>query len=145
MSGVNKAIIIGRLGQDPEVKTTQGGKKFATMSVATSKTWKDKDSGEKQEKTQWHRVVVWKEGAAESIQKYLKKGSQVFVEGSLETRKWDDGGVDKYVTEIVVSDFQHSVMFLDRKESSGGVPAPDDDARPATTAKVSTLDDEIPF
>ncbi len=119
MSGINKVIIVGRLGADPEVKVTQGGQSVAKLSIATSEQWTDKNSGQKQERTEWHRVVVWGK-QAEVIGKYMTKGRQIYVEGRLQTRSWEDPqGQKKYTTEIVANNFQ----FLgggNQEASAGG-------------------------
>lgn len=157
MSGtVNKAIIVGHLGGDPDVRRTQSGAPVASFSVATSETWRDKNSGERKEKTTWHRIVCFNEGLCKVAEQYLKKGMKVYVEGQNETRKWtDQGGVDRYVTEIVLKGFNSSLVMLER--SSGGVPANDGDESSqrfgsspssqgdAAGGKRGDMDDEIPF
>ena len=155
MSSVNKVILIGNLGRDPEVRTTQGGSKVANLSVATSERWKDRNTGEPKEQTEWHRVVVW-DKLAEICEQYLKKGSKVFLEGKLTTRKWtDNSGQDKYTTEILLSGFGARLVMLDGKgERSGGPPAAEENAyagqgggyasRRDPDAKPE-FDDEIPF
>ena len=121
---LNKVILIGHLGQDPEIKKTNDGKEFAVFSIATSERWKTKD-GEKKEKTEWHRVVCFSEGLVGVIKSYVKKGSKIYIEGSLTTRKWDDNGVDRYATEINIKQRGGVVCLLDRKEGGGNRP-PDD-------------------
>lgn len=119
MSGINKAIILGRLGQDPEVRYMPNGNPVANLSVATSESWKD-DQGQKQERTEWHRVVIFGK-LAEVAGEYLRKGSQVYIEGKLQTKKWQDQqGQDKYTTEIVVQGFGGTMQMLDSKQSSNG-------------------------
>lgn len=120
MSSVNKVILIGNLGRDPEVRTMQDGKKVANLSIATSESWKDKSSGEKKEKTEWHRVVIW--GAlADIAEKYLHKGSKVYVCGSLQTRKWTDkDGVEKYSTEVVLQGYGGELTMLDGPQQKEG-------------------------
>ncbi len=121
MSSVNKVILIGNLGRDPEIRTTQGGQKIANMSIATSETWRDKQSGERREKTEWHRVVVFDERLAEIVEKYIKKGSKVYIEGSLQTRKWaGNDGVDKYTTEVVLQRFSGVLTMLDGPSDNRG-------------------------
>ena len=118
---LNKVLLIGRLGADPEIKQTQGGKGFASLSVATSENWKDKNSGEKKEKTEWHRVVIFNEGLVGVVQKYLKKGAQVYIEGQLNTNKYtDSNGQEKYSTQIVLQGYSSSLTMLDGKNSSSG-------------------------
>ncbi len=155
MASQNLVLLIGNLGQDPEIKTTQNGKKFATLSVATSESWKDKDSGERKEKTEWHRVVVWVEHMAKFAEKYLRKGDTVHVEGKLQTRKWQDNdGKDRYSTEVVVQGYKADLQGLRVKAMAGGRrndgdPGPgksDFGAAPRTVAVAPReLDDEIPF
>ena len=116
---VNKVILLGNLGQDPDVRTMQNGKKVCTFSVATSDSWKDKDTGEKKEKTEWHRVVVFNEGLVGVVENYIKKGSKVYVEGSLQTRKWtDDKGTEKYTTEIIIQGYGGRIDIVSAKGSN---------------------------
>ncbi|HUF57513.1 MAG TPA: single-stranded DNA-binding protein [Thermohalobaculum sp.] len=119
---VNKAIIIGNLGNDPEVRSFQDGGQLCTFSVATSENWKDRNTGEKRERTEWHRIVIRSEGLIRVVQQYLRKGSKVYVEGKLQTRKWQDqSGQDRYTTEIVVGGFDGTLTMLDgRGGESGG-------------------------
>lgn len=119
MSGVNKVILVGSLGRDPEVRRTTSGDPIVNMSVATSESWKDKRSGEKKEKTEWHRVVIFNENLAKVAESYLRKGSKVYVEGSLQTRRWTDkDGAEKFSTEIVLSKFNGAIQLLDSKSNS---------------------------
>jgi len=121
MSSVNKVILIGNLGRDPEIRTTQGGQKIANMSIATSETWRDKQSGERREKTEWHRVVVFDERLADIVEKYIKKGSKVYLEGALQTRKWTgNDGIEKYTTEVVLQRFSGVLTMLDSAGGGGG-------------------------
>lgn len=113
-SSVNKAIILGNLGKDPEVRTMQNGSKVANLSIATSESWKDKATGEKKEKTEWHRVVIFG-SLADIAERYLKKGSKVYIEGQIQTRKWQKDGVDQYSTEIVLQGFGAMLTMLDGK------------------------------
>ena len=118
---LNKVLLIGRLGNDPEVKQMQNGKSVARLSVATSESWKDKNTGEKKEKTEWHRVVIFNEGLVSVVQKYLKKGAQVYIEGQLNTNKYtDSNGQEKYSTQIVQQGYNSSLTMLDGKNSSSG-------------------------
>lgn len=120
---VNKVILIGNLGADPEIRHTQDGRPIANLSIATSDSWRDKSTGERKEKTEWHRVVIFSEGLAKIVEQYLKKGSKVYIEGQLQTRKWQDqSGNDKYTTEVVISGFNGTLTMLDGRntESSGG-------------------------
>ena len=152
MSGsLNKVLLIGRLGADPEIKQMVNGKSVARLSVATSQSWKDKSTGERKEKTEWHRVVIFNEGLVSVVQQYLKKGANIYVEGALTTRKWKDesSGLDKYSTEIVLQGYNSSLTMLDGKSkndssnlvSENKSALPNDD----TQSINNDLDDEIPF
>jgi len=148
MSSLNQVSLIGRLGKDPEVRHTQGGKPIANFSVATSETWKDK-SGEKQERTEWHNVVVFNEGLANVVEKYLHKGSQVYVQGQIRTRKWEDkDGATRYTTEVVLDAFNGVLRMLGGKPEGGaseGEPKPQAKAKPQPEPDEALLDDEVPF
>ena len=126
MSGsVNKVILVGNLGKDPEVRRTQSGDAIVNFSVATSESWKDKATGERKEKTEWHRVVVFNENLAKVAEQYLRKGSKVYLEGSLATRKWTDkDGIERYSTEVVLSKFNGTLVLLDSKGSNSGDDGP---------------------
>jgi single-strand DNA-binding protein len=146
---VNKAIIVGNLGKDPEIRRTQDGKAIANLSVATSESWRDKATGERKEKTEWHRVVIFSDGLCKIAEQYLKKGSKVYIEGALQTRKWSDkDGVEKYSTEIVLQNFNGTLTMLD---APGGRERPDDIQPPGGNApqKPRTtkqdLNDDIPW
>ena len=155
---VNKVILVGNLGRDPEIRSTQDGMRIANLAVATSETWRDKMSGERKERTEWHRVAIFNERLAEFAEKYLKKGRKVYVEGALQTRKWtDNAGQERYTTEVVLTRFRGELTMLD---SAGGPPGEGgydegglgDEPRassPATPARgrtpVNDLDDDIPF
>tara|TARA_Y100001960_G_scaffold328744_1_gene418293 strand:- start:187 stop:648 length:462 start_codon:yes stop_codon:yes gene_type:complete len=149
---LNKVLLIGRLGADPEIKQMVNGKNVAKLSVATSQSWKDKSTGERKEKTEWHRVVIFNEGLVGVVQQYLKKGANVYIEGQLNTRKWKDEstGQDKYTTEIVLQGYNSSLTMLDgrnKSENSNLVSEkksalPNDDN---LSQKSNDLDDEIPF
>ncbi|MBI1300047.1 MAG: single-stranded DNA-binding protein [Alphaproteobacteria bacterium] len=118
---VNKVILIGNLGADPDVRSMQSGDKVANLSIATSERWNDKNTGEKREKTEWHRVVVFNKGLVTLCENYLKKGSKVYIEGQLETRKWQDqSGQDKYMTEVVLRPYRGELTMLDSRGSAGG-------------------------
>ncbi|MCR6734241.1 MAG: single-stranded DNA-binding protein [Afipia sp.] len=117
---VNKVILVGNLGADPEIKRTQDGRPIANLSVATSDTWRDKNTGERKEKTEWHRVVIFSEGLCKIAEQYLKKGSKVYLEGQLQTRKWQDkDGKDRYSTEVVLQNFNSTLTMLDGKSGGG--------------------------
>jgi len=118
---VNKVILVGNLGADPEIRRTQDGRPIANLSVATSESWRDKNSGERREKTEWHRVVIFNEGLCKIAENYLKKGSKVYLEGQLQTRKWtDQSGQDKYSTEVVLQGFNGNLTMLDGRNEGGG-------------------------
>ena len=118
---VNKVILVGNLGKDPEIRRTQDGRPIANLSVATSETWRDKATGERKEKTEWHRVVIFTEGLCKIAEQYLKKGAKVYIEGQLQTRKWtDQSGVEKYSTEVVLQDFNSTLTMLDGRSGGGG-------------------------
>ena len=164
---VNKVILVGNLGADPEIRRTQDGRPVANLRLATTETWRDKASGERREKTEWHNVVIFNEGLCKVAEQYLKKGSKIYVEGQLQTRKWQDrDGQDRYTTEVVLQNYNGQLTMLDGRQGAGaGVGAglrdnPQDDydgsyeslqPRRATSAGKSTqnfdkdLDDEIPF
>ena len=148
MSGsLNKVMLIGRLGQDPEVRNTQDGRSLCTFSIATSESWNDKNTGEKREITEWHRVVVFNEGLVNIIQQYVKKGSNVFIEGQLQTRKWEDkDGIEKYTTEVVLQGFNSTFKMLDNR-NSGSVDNnfSQDNAISDSNNFDSEIDDDIPF
>ena len=156
---VNKVILIGNLGADPEIRRTQDGRPIANLRIATSESWRDKTTGERKEKTEWHRVVIFNEGLCKIAEQYLKKGSKVYLEGSLQTRKWQDkDGQDKYSTEVVLQGFNSSLTMLDGRGAGGGgaaeeggdfgSPGPTASRRPAAAAaggRREDMDDEIPF
>jgi single-strand DNA-binding protein len=157
---VNKVILVGNLGKDPEVRRTQDGRPVVSMSVATSENWRDKNTGERREKTEWHRVVIFSEGLAKVAEQYLKKGSKVYLEGQLQTRKYTDAqGIEKYSTEVVLQGFNSALTMLDRAGGGAGSETSQDNgssdfgaSRPAArqpamagAGKRGDLDDEIPF
>lgn len=147
MSGyVNKVILLGNVGRDPEIRTTGQGKRIANVSVATTESWKDRSTGERKERTEWHRVVIYNDNLVEVVEKYIKKGTKIYVEGSLQTRKWtDQAGVEKYSTEVVIQAYKGEINIV-----SGGVSRDDegDDKKSVVAAQkraTADLDDEIPF
>lgn len=151
VGSINKVILVGNLGADPRVSTTQSGSKIVNLSIATSDSWKDKLSGERKERTEWHRVVVFNSQLAEVAEKYLRKGSKVYIEGQLQTRKWEDAnGQEKYSTEVVLQNFSSTLVMLDgRGEGAAGGDVFSNnnsssgwDSAPASS---SDLDDDIPF
>jgi single-strand DNA-binding protein len=143
---LNKVVLIGNLGRDPEIRSTNDGREIANFSIATGESWKDKITGEKKEKTEWHRIVVFSEGLVRVIKSYVKKGTKLYIEGQLQTRKWvDNENQERYTTEIVLQNFNSTLILLD---SRGDAPADQtDDGRKqsAPTFDNSDLDDEIPF
>jgi len=145
---LNKVLLIGRLGADPEIKQMVNGKSVARLSLATSQTWKDKNTGEKKEKTEWHRIVVFNEGLVNVVQQYLKKGAQVYVEGQLSTRKWKDeqSGQDKYTTEILIQGYNSSLTMLG-SSNQNSIPSQDvkQNLDDNNIASQDDLDDDIPF
>jgi single-strand DNA-binding protein len=159
---VNKVILVGNLGKDPEIRRTQDGRPIANLSVATSESWRDKATGERKEKTEWHRVVIFNEGLCRIAEQYLKKGSKVYLEGQLQTRKWQDqSGQDKYTTEVVLQNFNSNLTMLDKAGERGGGDFGSSDgggdfgsSGPSTrertpamagAGKRGDMDDEIPF
>lgn len=160
---VNKVILIGNLGQDPEVKTFGNGGQVCNLSIATSENWKDKNTGERRDKTEWHRVVIFNENLIKVAQNYLKKGSKIYIEGSLQTRKWtDQSGVDKYSTEVVLQRYRGELTMLDSRSEGGGgygggqgggnyggdqynQDSGNQGGGGAPSGGVGDLDDEIPF
>ena len=148
---LNKVLLIGRLGADPDIKQMVNGKSVARLSLATSNTWKDKNTGEKKEKTEWHRVVIFNEGLVKVVQQYVKKGAQVYIEGQLTTRKWNDEktGVDKYSTEVVLQGFNSSFKILSSKnnqiENLQNVNTEKSSLPNNENLPSNDLDDEIPF
>jgi single-strand DNA-binding protein len=155
---VNKVILVGNLGKDPEIRRTQDGRPIANLSVATSETWRDKATGERKEKTEWHRVVIFNEGLCKIAEQYLKKGAKVYIEGQLQTRKWtDQSGVEKYSTEVVLQGFNSTLTMLEGRGGGGGSfadegssdfgsssPAPRR-AAAAGGSRNSDMNDDIPF
>jgi single-strand DNA-binding protein len=161
---VNKVILVGNLGADPEIRRTQDGRPIANLRIATSESWKDKNTGERREKTEWHRVVIFNEGLCRIVEQYLKKGAKVYLEGQLQTRKWQDKeGQDRYSTEVVLQGFNSQLTMLDSRGGGGGGGALEDsggggefgssgpmrERRPAAAGagggRRGDMDDEIPF
>lgn len=154
---VNKVILVGSLGADPEIRSTNSGDRIANLRLATSETWKDKGTGDRKEKTEWHRVVIFNDNLVKVAESFLRKGSKVYIEGSLQTRKWtDQSGVEKFSTEIVLQKFRGELTLLDAKRDGGAGAGADDspghdsmagsrgDRRPRED-RTADLDDEIPF
>ena len=144
---LNKVLLIGRLGADPEVKQMVNGKSVARLSLATSQSWKDKNTGEKKEKTEWHRIVVFNEGLVNVVQQYLKKGAQVYVEGQLSTRKWKDeqSGQDKYSTEILIQGYNSSLTMLGGTNQNSISSQDKKNFEDTNVTNQNELDDDIPF
>jgi single-strand DNA-binding protein len=148
---INKVILVGNVGQDPDIRSTQDGREIASLSIATSDSWKDKNTGEKKEKTEWHRLAIFAPGLVGIVKNYVKKGTKLYIEGSLQTRKWTDAqGVEKYTTEIVLQNFNSTLQILDSKDrQSGGsdsYSASNSSSRPSNNdVSVEEHDDEIPF
>lgn len=150
---LNKVQLIGALGRDPDVRTFQNGGKVCNLSLATSESWKDKDSGERKERTEWHKITIHADGLIKVAEQYLKKGSRVYVDGQLETRKWQDqSGNDRYSTEVVLRAYAGTLILLDRKEDGGGSRRRDDEDGGSrvgsrnTAPSTSDLDeDDVPF
>jgi len=157
---VNKVILVGNLGKDPEIRRTQDGRPIANLSVATSESWRDKATGERKEKTEWHRVVIFNEGLCKVAEQYLKKGAKVYIEGALQTRKWtDQAGVEKYSTEVVLQGFNSTLTMLDGRSGGGGggyaeegggdfgsaSPAPRRVAAAGGGGRNGDMNDDIPF
>jgi single-strand DNA-binding protein len=158
-SSLNKVILIGNVGRDPEVRTTQDGKEIASFSIATSESWKDKMTGDRKEKTEWHRIVIFSQPLVNIVKNYIKKGSKLYVEGSLHTRKWNDqSGAEKTTTEVVLQSYHGTLVMLDNRHGTASAgsgsygqdnhaparePTHIDDNRPEYSTEH--LDDEIPF
>jgi single-strand DNA-binding protein len=143
---LNKVTLIGNVGRDPEIRTTGDGKDIATVSLATSDSWKDKVTGERREKTEWHRIVIFNEGLVSIVKNYIKKGSRIYIEGSLQTRKWQDAtGIEKYATEVVLQNYGANLILLDSRSSSDGHHSDSSSNYTEQNFGHSELDDEIPF
>ncbi len=166
MAGVNKVILIGNLGKDPEVRSMQSGDRVCNLTIATSENWKDKATGERREKTEWHRVVIFNQGLIGVCESYLKKGAKVYIEGQLETRSWEQNGEKKYTTEIVLRPYRGELNMLDSRGGGAGAgdfgggssfqdnqagggfdsgSAPQQQQPAASNAAVDQFEDEIPF
>ena len=145
MASVNKVTILGNLGRDPEVRTFQNGGKICNLRVATSETWRDKQSGERKERVEWHSVSIMVEGLVKVAEQYLRKGSKVYIEGQLETRKWQDqSGADRYSTEIVLRPFNSALVLLDKRDGDGGS-REDQGGGYEQPPQRDEIDDDIPF
>ena len=153
---VNKVILVGNLGSDPEIRRMNSGDQVATLSVATSETWKDKNTGERKDRTEWHKVVIFNENLVKVAEQYLKKGAKVFIEGQLQTRKWQDqSGIDRFTTEIVLQKYRGELQMLDSRPDGGDSNAATNNqnsaigsqyaAQKGRTSYQSPLDDDVPF
>ena len=147
---INKVILLGRLGADPEIRMSQDGKKIAKFSLATSESWKDKQSGEKKEKTEWHKVIIFSSGLADITEKYLKKGSLIYIEGQISTRKYtDQSGTEKYITEIVLQGYNCQLTMIDNRSENLSSPSIDNtlDTKESVDDSLQgiDIDDEVPF
>lgn len=144
MSSVNKVILVGNLGQDPEIRSLNSGDRVCNLRVATSESWRDKGSGERREKTEWHQVTIFNDHLVKVAENYLRKGSKVYLEGSLQTRKWtDQNGQERYSTEVVLQKFRGELQMLDGKSEGGMGSVPDHSSQ--ADVRSADLDDEIPF
>ena len=153
---VNKVILLGNLGRDPEIRSTQSGSKMATFSMATSKRWRDKNTQEQRDKTSWHNIVVFGDGLVDIVEKYVKKGSKIFLEGELQTRKWQDSdGNDRYTTEVVLQGFNSNLTLLDSRNATNNIEDKDintdqaasnfENPTSSKSSDSSESDDDIPF
>ncbi len=156
VGSVNKVILLGNLGRDPEIRSMQSGNRMASFSLATSKRWKDKSTQEQREKTSWHNIVVFGEGLVDIIEKYVKKGSKIYLEGELQTRKWQDSeGNDKYTTEVILQGYNSNLTLLDSKSSNSSISTQEksdisqisnsDETFDTKKSSNESLDDDIPF
>lgn len=151
MASLNEVQLIGNLGADPEIRSLQNGGKVANIRIATSETWRDRNTGERREKTEWHRVVIWQEGLVHVVEQYLRKGSKIFIRGKLQTRKWEDqSGQERYTTEVVLQGFNSTLVMLDSRRDGGGQERGGGDQGGYATEseneyQTEELDDEVPF
>ena len=154
---INKVILVGNLGQDPEIRSTQDGREIANFSLATSESWKDKNTGEKKDKTEWHKIVIFSQGLVGIAKNYLKKGTKIYIEGSLQTRKWTDNqGLEKYTTEVVLQNYNSTLQILDSRDRSTGNSSDNsysstnnssssNSSNKNSEVMIEENDDEIPF
>jgi single-strand DNA-binding protein len=147
---INKVILVGNVGGDPEIRSTQDGREIASFTLATSDSWKDKNTGEKKDKTEWHRIVIFSQGLVGIIKNYVKKGSKIYVEGSLQTRKWtDNAGVEKYTTEVVLQNYGGTIQMLDSTRNSQSSSSNNDSGsnnfKSQNNVSAEEIDDDIPF
>jgi len=144
---INKVILVGNVGQDPEIRTTQDGREIVNFSLATSESWKDKATGEKRDKTEWHRVVIFSQGLVNIVKSYVKKGSKLYIEGSLQTRKWTDNqGIEKFTTEIALQNFNSTLQILDTRDRQSSADSySSNSSSKRNDVSIEENDDEIPF
>ena len=147
---INKVILVGNVGGDPEIRSTQDGREIASFTLATSDSWKDKNTGEKKDKTEWHRIVIFSQGLVGIVKNYVKKGSKIYIEGSLQTRKWtDNAGVEKYTTEVVLQNYGGTMQLLDSNRNSQNSSSNNDsgsnNSRSQNNVSAEEIDDDIPF
>ena len=143
---LNKVLLIGNVGKDPEIRSTQDGREIANIVLATSETWKDKSTGEKKEKTEWHRVVIFSEGLVGIVKNYIKKGTKLYVEGTMKTRKWtDSSGQEKYTTEVVLQGYNSALTILDTRSMESSSEKSETPSQGGAPSLMEDLDDEIPF
>lgn len=145
---VNKVILVGNLGKEPDIRTLSSGGRIASLSVATSESWKDKNSGERKERVEWHRVTIYNDALVSVCQNYLRKGAKVYIEGQLETRKWqDDNGIDRYSTEVTLRPFGSTLVMLDKSKNENTPPdsAYEDQQSNHEASKIDDMEDDIPF
>ena len=143
VNSINKVTLIGNVGRDPEIRTTQDGKEIASITLATSDSWKDKQSGERKERTEWHRIVIFADGLVNIVKNYVKKGSKLYIEGSLQTRKWvDNSGVERYTTEITLQGYGSALLMLDANRHNNDH---NNDSSTGSSFNAEEIDDEIPF
>lgn len=149
---INKVILVGNVGQDPEIRSTQDGREIASFSLATSESWKDKTTGEKKDKTEWHKISIFSQGLVGITKNYIKKGSKIYLEGSLQTRKWTDNqGVERYTTEVILQNYNSTLQILDSRDRQGGQenynssPTSSKKGNSRDHVNVEENDDEVPF
>ena len=143
---INKVTLLGNLGADPKVSNTQSGAKIVNLNIATTDSWKDRATGERKERTEWHRVVIFNPQLADIAERYLRKGSKVYLEGQLQTRKWEDNtGAERYTTEIVLQNFNGNLVLLDGRGDAPAAGGDDVFASPSSSSSSADLDDDIPF
>lgn len=146
VNSINKVTLIGNVGRDPEIRTTQDGKEIASITLATSESWKDKNSGERKERTEWHRIVVFSDGLVNIVKNYIKKGSKLYIEGALQTRKWvDNSGAERYSTEIILQGYNAVLLMLDSNRNQGDHHHNHSSSSLGESFNAEEIDDEIPF